>query len=105
MAAHPQDVSDLFMSPVTLELDRRLGELEDLDEAEIERRIALTTDREPRDRAGRAALVLLMLTHVLEAHSWEVSWAPRGLRVSHGEHQVVLGLPHSLKVYLDGGAL
>lgn len=103
MGARPHDVPDLYLSPVTLELDHRLGELEGLTEAEIELRIALATDRQPRDCADRASLVLLMLTHALETHGWEVAWKPRGLRVSHGDHEVVLGVPHSLRAYLDDG--
>lgn len=100
MTARPHDLSDLYLSPVALELDHRLGEMEGLSEDEIEFRVALETDRQPRERAERPALVLLSLTHGFETHDWEVEWVSRGLRISHGEHALVLGVPDGVRSYL-----
>lgn len=101
MTTRPHDLSDLYLAPVVLELDHRLDELEGLSHDEIERRVALATDRQARDRTDRADLVLRSLTHLLDAHHWTVNWAPRGLQVSHDDHQLVLGIPDSLRTYLD----
>lgn len=100
MTAHPHDLSDLYLAPVALELDHRLGEFESLSEEEIEFRVAIDTDSQPRDRAERSQLMLLSLTHVLDTHGWDIGWVSRGLRVSHDEHELVLGVPDSLRAYL-----
>lgn len=104
MTTRPHDMSDLYLAPVVLELNHRLGEFEGLSHDEIELRVALETDREPRDRTDRADLVLLSLTHLLNTHGWIIDWVPRGLQIRHRDHQLVLGVPQSLRNYLDSGA-
>jgi hypothetical protein len=101
MNTRPHDVSDLYLAPVVLELDHRLDEFEGLSHDEIELRVALETDRQPRDSADRSRLMLLCLTHALETHGWAVGWAPRGLRISHDDHKLVLGIPDSMRTYLN----
>jgi len=101
MTARPHDVSDLYLAPVVLKLDHRLGEFEGLSHDEIELRVALETNRQPRDPAERSELVLLALTHALETHGWEVGWAPRGLQVRHDDHLLVLGIPDTMTTYLN----
>ena len=96
----PHDISDLYLSPVVLELDDRLNAFEGLSEQEIEFRVALETDSQPRDLADRSQLLLQTLTHFMEMHGWKVGWAPRGLRVSHDDHKLVLGIPDSVRAYL-----
>ena len=103
MTARPHDITDLYMPPVALELDRRLEQLEGLTAAEIEYQVVLGTDLQPRNAAARPALVLDLLTRSLETHGWEVSWVPRGLRVSHADHHLVLGVPHNVRAYLSNG--
>lgn len=103
MTTRPHDITDLYMPPVALELDRRLGQLEGLTEAELEFQVTLETDHQPRNAAARPALVLSMLTRDLKTHGWEVSWAPRGLRVSHADHHLVLGVSHNVRAYLGNG--
>lgn len=101
MTTRPHDVSDLYLAPVVLELDHRLHEFEGMSQHEIELNVALATNQEPRDPADRADLVLLALTHLLDTHKWTVDWAPRGLQVGHKDHQLVLGIPDSLRTYFD----
>jgi hypothetical protein len=103
MTTLPRDISDLYMSPLALELDRRLEQLEGLTEAELEFEVTLATDRQPRDVADRSALVLAMLTRALATHGWKASWVPRGLRVSHADHHLVLGVPPNVRAYLGNG--
>ena len=38
------------------------------------------------------------LTHLTDTHHWEFSWDPRGLRMTHEAHTLVLGIP---AVFLD----
>ncbi|MDO9495986.1 MAG: hypothetical protein Q7J48_09810 [Nocardioides sp.] len=103
MTTLPRDITDLYMSPVALEFDRRLEQLAGLTEAELEFEVTLATDRQPRDVEARPALVLDMLTRALETHGWKASWVPRGLRVSHAEHHLVLGVPPNVQAYLGNG--
>ncbi len=100
MSIRPHDVTDLYLSPVALALDHRLAEYDNLSQDDVEYRVVLSTNREPRDAAERSELVLGSLTHSLETHGWEVSWAARGLQMRHGEHVMVLGVPESLREYL-----
>jgi hypothetical protein len=100
MTTRPHDLSDLYLSPVALQLDHRLGQFEGLSEEEIELRVALDTDSEPRVRAERSQLMLLCLTHVLDTHGWDIHWVSRGLRLSHDNHELVLGVPDSVRAYL-----
>lgn len=100
MTPRPHDVSDLYLSPLVLELDRRLQTLSDQTSGQLDEFVALATDREPRDQNGRRLWLLQGVSHLVELHSWEVAWDPRGLRVSHGEHSIVLGVPGSVREYL-----
>lgn len=102
MTARPHDVTDLFLSPVVLDLDRQLAAYDGLTDEEIALRIVLATNREPDSAEERSALALQAVTHVVTTHGWEVNWAPRGLRVSHDNHELVLGVPESLSRYLSG---
>ena len=100
MTVRPRDLTDLYLSPVALQLDRRLEEFSRLSSDELSSTVALSTDREPRDAASRSALALKALTHLLPLHGWGVTWDARGLRVSHDEHELVLGVPDNLRRYI-----
>jgi hypothetical protein len=100
MIARPRDTTDLYLAPVALELDRRLEKLSGLSERRLDVEVGFATDQQPRDVGDRRALMLATLTHLLPAHGWVVSWHPRGLRLSHERHQVVLGVPDSVRAYL-----
>lgn len=100
--ARPHDVADLFLSPVVLDLDQQLAAYGSLSDREVALRVVLATNREPDSPEERAALALQAVTHLVDTHGWEVSWAPRGLRVSHDNHELVLGVPESLDRYMSG---
>lgn len=102
MTIRPHDVTDIFLSPVVLNLDQQLAAYDGLSDEEVAFRIALATNRAPDSAEERSALALSALTHLVATHGWEVSWAPRGLRVSHDNHELVLGVPESLSRYLSG---
>lgn len=101
MISLPHDTADVFLAPVALALDQQLQQLSELNQAEIFCLITLATDREPRTSRGKRDLLLETLTRDISTHDWTVSWDPRGLRVEHDLHRVVLGLPESVRIFLD----
>jgi hypothetical protein len=100
MTIRPHDLTDLYLAPVALELDRRLAALSGRSREELNVEVAIATDREPWDAESRRALLLQALVHVVPLHGWQVSWANRGLRLNHGEHELALGVPDSVRVYI-----
>jgi hypothetical protein len=100
MPIRPRDLTDLYLSPVAIELDRRLEELSAVPAEELERRIALTTDREAYGPAARGELFMHSLAHLLPLHGWELEYEPRGVRVRHGDHSLVLGVPDCVREYV-----
>jgi hypothetical protein len=101
MTIRPHDLTDLYLAPVALELDRRLERLTGKSIDEIVIWIALDTDRQPSSPEERPVLAIRALEHLLDTHGWELRFDHRGLRLSHGDHSLVLGIPDSLKAYLD----
>ncbi len=100
MTTTPHDLPDLYLAPVVLELDRRLEAMTGRAVHQLDIDVALATDRQPIDAERRSALMLATLTHLLTMHGWVAGWDPRGLRLSHESHRVVLGLPASVRAYL-----
>ena len=100
MTTRPHDVADLYLSPVAIELDRRLADYEGLSEKDVTYRVAVSTNREPGPKESRPGLLLADLTHAMELHGWHLEWVPRGLRMRNGDHELVLGVPESLRTYL-----
>ena len=101
MSEKPRDIADLYFAPVVLELDSRLERFGAMSEEEFRLDIILETNREPKTSEQRRGLVLETLVRNTELHGWKVSWDARGLRISHDEHAVVLGLPPNMWDYLD----
>ena len=101
--ARPHDVSDLLLAPVALALDARLEAFGGLTRSELQFEVALEGDKPQRSRAFREDGLLAALTHAVDQHGWVCSWDPRGLRLTHGTHTLVLGLPPSLASYLADG--
>jgi hypothetical protein len=87
MAARPHDVTDLYLSPVVLALDYE---------------IALESDLPDLTRSMREEALIRTVTHLIDRHGWEFSWDPRGLRLSHDAHTLVLGIPAVFVDYLAG---
>ena len=56
---------------------------------------------ETGDGADRRAALRATLTDGLGLHGWKAKWHDRGLRLTHGEHSVVLGLGPELRAYLS----
>jgi len=100
MSIRPRDLTDLYLSPVAIELDRRLDELSTATASDLELKVALSTDREASLPSARAELFLQSLAHLIPLHGWELAYEPRGVRVRHGDHSLVLGVPDCVREYV-----
>ena len=102
MAVLPRDVADLYLAPVILAVDARIEELSRLGADELAFQIALEGDH-PEWTAGLREVGLLQaIEQPVETHEWELSLDPRGIRMSHGQHTVVLGVPDTFAAYRSG---
>jgi hypothetical protein len=102
MSIRPRDLTDLYLSPVAIELDRRLDELSPLSAQDVEVKVALSTDREASLPSDRIDLFLQSLAHLIPLHGWELAYESRGVRVQHGGHSLVLGVPDCVREYVGG---
>lgn len=101
MIAVPHDTTDTLLAPVALRLDQQLEELSALDQKELLYFVALSTDREPHTHERRCELLMTAVTREVDCHGWDLSWDQRGLRLTHGGRHLVLGLPSSVRAFLD----
>ena len=101
MALMPHDTTDLALAPVVLQLDLEIQKFSGLTQEEVLTRVAAETDSQPSDFHGRRDAVLRALTHFVDLHGWSAHINDRGLRLSHGQNCVTLGLPRSIRTYLD----
>ena len=102
MPVLPHDAADLYLAPLLLVLNERLEELSRLELDELHKHVGLVSDQPDWSREIREAGLLHAISHTIDCHDWKLSWHPRGLRVSHSKHQVVLGIPATFGKYLDG---
>jgi hypothetical protein len=102
MPTLPHDISDLHLAPVLLALDARIDELGQLDVEQLTWRVALATNGHGWTREERDAELLEAIGHLIDCHDWTLSWDPRGLRLTHGDNSLVLGVPATFAEYLSG---
>jgi hypothetical protein len=102
MAERPHDVTDLYLAPVLLAVDARIEELGQLDEDGLAYEVALESDVPDFTRQMRQEALIRAITHLVDTHHWEFSWDPRGIRMTHDAHTLVLGLPAILLDYVAG---
>lgn len=98
----PHDATDLYLAPVTLAVDGRLEELALLSAEDLASEIAVTANIDPRSDVERQRAVVSAATYPLDLHGWNVGLSPRGLRLYHADHSLVLGLPPNVVEYLRG---
>jgi hypothetical protein len=101
MAARPHDITDLYLAPVLLAVDARIEELGHLDKDGLAYEVALESDSPDLTRRMREEALIRTVTHLIERHGWELSWDPRGLRLTHDAHTFVLGIPAVFLEYLE----
>jgi hypothetical protein len=101
MTTRPHDMADLYLAPVVLAVDARIEELGQLDKDQLTYEVALESDAPDLTRGMRQDALLRTITHLIDCHGWDVCWDPRGLRVAHDAHTLVLGIPAVFLKYLD----
>lgn len=87
---------------MTLAVDGRLEELARLTPEELVCEIAVTANSDAKSSVERQRAVVSAATYPLDLHGWNVDLSPRGLRLHHAEHSLVLGLPPNVLEYLEG---
>ena len=102
MATRPHDITDLYLAPVVLTVDARIEELGRLDRDRLAYEIALESDLADFTRSMREEALIRAVTHLIDSHDWDFSWDPRGLRLAHDAHTLVLGIPAVFLEYLEG---
>jgi len=100
MMALPKDMTDLFLAPVVLTVERRIQELGALSVNELADRVALEADVDVANPAGRLDGLLRTIGYLQELHDWSLAWDERGIRLTHGAHTVVLGVPQVFRDFL-----
>jgi hypothetical protein len=101
MAIRPHDMTDLYLAPVVLTADARIEELGRLDRDGLAYEVALESDAPDFTRGMREEALIRAITHLADCHGWEFGWDARGLRLTHGAHTLVLGIPAVFSEYLD----
>jgi len=104
MADRPHDVTDLYLAPVLLVVDARIEELSKLDKDGLANEVALESNSLDITRHMREEALIRTITHLIDTHRWVFSWDPRGLRMTHDAHTLVLGVPAVFSDYLEGSA-
>jgi hypothetical protein len=102
MTTLPHDITDLHLAPVVLALDARIEELGALDLKRLRFEVALESDMADWNREMRESGLLTAVQHMIDCHGWQLSWDPRGIRMTHGEHRLVLGVPATFVEFLSG---
>jgi hypothetical protein len=77
-----------------------LDELGALERDDLRKRVALVGGGLEHTREMREKGLLRTVAQALELHTWRLSWDPRGLRLQHEAHALVLGLPTVFTEYL-----
>jgi len=103
MTTRPHDMTDLYLAPVLLAVDARIEELGRLDKERLAYEVALESDTPDFTRQFREEALIRTITHLTEPHGWELSWDPRGLRLTHDARTLVLGVPAVFIQYLEDG--
>lgn len=104
MADLPHDLTDLYLAPLVLALEVRIEDLGRLGLASLRHVIALSGDLPDWTPDMRQDGLLWTLAEGIELHGWELGIVDRGVKMSHGRHTLVLGVPETFRTYLAGAA-
>lgn len=102
----PRDFVDLQLAPVALTIEKELTRLGQSAGGALVEGILIATNRRLEDlssRAGREKILLATVTQFVDLHGWEVGIEDRGVRLTHRDHSLVLGLPDSVRRLLVDG--
>lgn len=98
----PHEFPDLQLPRVALGIDLRIEELGRLNRAALAAEVETASDVAEWTPELRQAALLRAIEHGTDCHGWTLRLHERGVRLLHGEHSLVLGLPRSLIRYLAG---
>jgi hypothetical protein len=76
--------------------------LAELDRDKLALKIATESDEPDWSPDVREVAVLRTIGHLIDLHGWSLSWEERGVRLSHGKHALVLGVPANVHRYVVG---
>lgn len=102
MPTLPRDLEDLRLAPVVLALDAQIERMGQLGASELASRVALESGMPDHSEAQREQALLESVRHCIDVHGWKLSRDPRGIRVTHQAHTLVLGAPASFDAYVRG---
>jgi hypothetical protein len=102
MITRPHDLAELRFAPVVLAIDACIEQLGHLSPFELASRVARVSDSPASTRPFREHGLLIALRQALDTHGWDLSLCDRGVRASHLDRNIVLGLPSSVRAFLDG---
>jgi hypothetical protein len=103
MTTMPHDVSDLYLAPTALAVDAVLVELGTLSDDDLAFQISVASDCPDYSMTLREEAVLRAVGHLVDdLHGWTAAWDPRGIRLTHGTHALVLGVPANVWAYREG---
>lgn len=104
MSTFPHDIPDLYLAPTVLAIDARIQELAGMNLEQLRMNVALATNKVDFTREQRERGLLEAVRYLIDCHGWKLSWDPRGIRVAHGDREVVLGVPATFEQYRAGAA-
>ncbi|MCW2615009.1 MAG: hypothetical protein JWN08_2003 [Frankiales bacterium] len=104
MPTLPRDLEDLRLAPVLLSLDAQIEDLARLVTSELAARVTLESGMLDRTPTEREKALLESVRHCIGLHGWHLTRDPRGVRLTHGAHTLVLGAPASFEEYVGGSA-
>lgn len=55
--------------------------------------VAASSDRADWTRDLRDSALLATIGHLIDLHGWKLDWDVRGVRMTHENHSIVLGVP------------
>lgn len=102
MPTLPRDLEDLRLAPVLLALDAQIEAMAQLGGSELSARVALESGMSDRTPAQRELALLESVRHCIDLHGWRLARDPRGIRLTHDAHSLVLGAPASFDAYVSG---
>ncbi|MEO7126270.1 MAG: hypothetical protein ABI382_03120 [Nakamurella sp.] len=101
MRTLPRNPTDLYLAPVVLAIDARIDRLGQLDADGLRLQVALESDAVDWTRSQREDGLIRTIGHLTDVHGWELSWDARGLRLTHQQNTLVLGVPPVFATFLD----
>jgi hypothetical protein len=99
----PRDPADLLLAPVALQVDAKVQELSAMNREQLAYHLALEVDRDPRTEQQRGKDIVDAAVKLIDMSGWEANWDPRGVRLSHGRHSIVIGVGADVAEYVRSG--